>query len=37
VVKVAQNQAWPEPVGEIVKIYPREQTTPDCRKSTYST
>ena len=37
VVKVAQNKDWSEPVGEIVKIYPREQTTPDCRKSTYST
>ena len=37
VVKVAQNKDWAEPVGEIVKIYPREQTTPDCRKSTYST
>jgi branched-chain amino acid transport system substrate-binding protein len=37
VVKVAQNKAWPEPVGEIVKIYPREQTTPDCRKASYST
>jgi branched-chain amino acid transport system substrate-binding protein len=37
VVKVAQNKGFPEPVGEIVKIYPREQTTPDCRKSTYST
>jgi branched-chain amino acid transport system substrate-binding protein len=37
VVKVAQNKDFSEPVGEIVKIYPREQTTPDCRKSTYST
>lgn len=37
VVKVAQNKGFAEPVGEIVKIYPREQTTPDCRKSTYST
>ena len=36
VVKVAQNKSWPEPVGEIVKIYPREQTTPDCRKTSYS-
>ncbi len=32
VVKVAQNEGFAEPVGEIVKIYPREQTTPDCRK-----
>jgi branched-chain amino acid transport system substrate-binding protein len=37
VVKVAQNKNFPEPVGEIVKIYPREQITPDCRKTTYST
>jgi branched-chain amino acid transport system substrate-binding protein len=36
VVKVAQNKNYPEPVGEIVKIYPREQITPDCRKATYS-
>jgi branched-chain amino acid transport system substrate-binding protein len=37
VVKVAQTKEFPEPVGEIVKIYPREQITPDCRKSSYST
>jgi branched-chain amino acid transport system substrate-binding protein len=37
VVKVAQNKGFSEPVGEIVKIYPREQITPDCRKTTYST
>lgn len=37
VVKVAQNKNFSEPVGEIVKIYPREQITPDCRKATYST
>lgn len=37
VVKVGQSKAFPEPVGEIVKIYPREQITPDCRKATYST
>ena len=36
VVKVAQDRNFPEPVGEIVKIYPREQITPDCRKATYS-
>jgi hypothetical protein len=23
-------------VGEIVKIYPREMTTPDCRSASYS-
>jgi len=37
VVKVAQNKNFSEPVGEIVKLYPREQITPDCRKSSYST
>jgi len=37
VVKVAQDKRFPEPVGELVKVYPREQITPDCRKSTYST
>jgi branched-chain amino acid transport system substrate-binding protein len=35
VVKVARNDKFPEPVGEIVKIYPREQTTPDCRSASY--
>jgi ABC-type branched-subunit amino acid transport system substrate-binding protein len=37
VVKVAQSKGFSEPVGEIVKIYPREQITPDCRTATYST
>jgi branched-chain amino acid transport system substrate-binding protein len=37
VVKVGHNQRFSEPVGEIVKIYPREMTTPDCRSSSYST
>jgi branched-chain amino acid transport system substrate-binding protein len=37
VVKVAPDKRFPEPVGELVKVYPREQITPDCRKSTYST
>lgn len=37
VVKVGENKNFSEPVGEIVKIYPREQITPDCRKATYST
>jgi branched-chain amino acid transport system substrate-binding protein len=36
VVKVAQDKRFGEPVGEIVKIYPREQITPDCRKTSYS-
>jgi ABC-type branched-subunit amino acid transport system substrate-binding protein len=35
VVKVGQNKRFSEPVGEIVKIYPREQTTPDCRSQSY--
>ncbi len=37
VVKVAQTNRFSEPVGEIVKIYPREQITPDCRSQSYST
>ena len=37
VVKVGQHKGFAEPVGEIVKIYPREMTTPDCRSSSYST
>jgi len=36
VVKVGQNKRFSEPVGEIVKIYPREMTTPDCRSASYS-
>ncbi len=35
VVKVAGSDKFPEPVGEIVKIYPREMTTPDCRSTSY--
>src|SRR3954464_2572096 len=35
VVKVAPDKRFPEPVGELIKVYPREQITPDCRKSTY--
>jgi branched-chain amino acid transport system substrate-binding protein len=37
VVKVAPDKRFAEPVGELVKVYPREQITPDCRKSSYST
>ncbi len=37
VVKVAQDPKYGEPIPEIVKIYPRELTTPDCRSSSYST
>jgi branched-chain amino acid transport system substrate-binding protein len=36
VVRVGQNTRFSEPVGEIVKIYPREMTTPDCRSASYS-
>ena len=36
VVKVGANSSFPEPIGEIVKIYPREMTTPDCRSASYS-
>ena len=36
VVKVATNEKYAEPVAEIVKIYPREMNTPDCRSSSFS-
>jgi branched-chain amino acid transport system substrate-binding protein len=36
VVKVAKSDKYPEPVPEIVKIYPREAVTPDCRSSNYT-
>lgn len=36
VVKVAQTEKYAEPIPEIVKIYPREMATPDCRSSSYS-
>jgi branched-chain amino acid transport system substrate-binding protein len=36
VVKVAKNDKFAEPIGEIVKIYPRELNTPDCRSSSFS-
>ena len=36
VVKVAKNDKYAEPIPEIVKIYPRETITPDCRSSSYS-
>jgi branched-chain amino acid transport system substrate-binding protein len=35
VVKVAESSKYPEPVAEIVKIYPREQITPDCLSTGY--
>jgi len=36
VVKVANNAKYSEPIPEIVKIYPREMATPDCRSSSFS-
>jgi branched-chain amino acid transport system substrate-binding protein len=36
VVKVTKSDKYPEPIPEIVKIYPREAVTPDCRSSSYS-
>lgn len=35
VVKVAASAKYPEPVAEIVKIYPREVITPDCLSTGY--
>ena len=36
VVKVAKSDKFAEPVAEIVKIYPREMNTPDCRSASFS-
>ena len=36
IVKVAKNDKFAEPIAEIVKIYPRELNTPDCRSSSFS-
>jgi branched-chain amino acid transport system substrate-binding protein len=36
VVKVAKNDKFAEPIAEIVKIYPRELNTPDCRSASFS-
>jgi len=36
VVKVAKNDKYAEPIPEIIKVYPRETITPDCRSSSYS-
>lgn len=36
VVKVAKSEKYDEPIPEIIKIYPREKVTPDCRSSSYS-
>src|SRR3954470_6632949 len=35
VVKVVKNDKFAEPVGEIIKTYPREMTTPDCRSASF--
>jgi branched-chain amino acid transport system substrate-binding protein len=37
VVKVAASSKYPEPIPEIVKIYPREMITPDCLSTSYKT
>ncbi len=37
VVKVVQDARYAEPIPEIVKIYPRELATPDCRSSSFNT
>ena len=37
VVKVAASGKYPEPIPEIVKIYPRETITPDCLSTSYKT
>src|SRR5436190_12804703 len=36
VVKVVKNDKFAEPIAEIVKIYPRELNTPDCRSASFS-
>lgn len=36
VVRVSEIEGQEEPVPEILKIYPREQVTPDCRSTSYS-
>jgi branched-chain amino acid transport system substrate-binding protein len=36
VVKVSEDAAYPIPVPKVIKIYPREEITPDCRSTTYS-
>src|SRR3979409_1772313 len=35
VVKVVKSDKFAEPVGEIIKTYPREMTTPDCRSASF--
>ena len=35
VVKVAKTEKFADPVGDIIKIYPRDMTTPDCRSASY--
>jgi hypothetical protein len=36
VVRVSESADYSEPVPEILKIYPREMITPDCRSTSYS-
>jgi hypothetical protein len=35
VVKVVKSDKFAEPVGEIIKTYPREMATPDCRSASF--
>jgi len=35
VVKVVKSEKFADPVGEIIKTYPREMTTPDCRSASF--
>jgi branched-chain amino acid transport system substrate-binding protein len=35
VVKVVKSDKFAEPVGEIIKTYSREMTTPDCRSASF--
>jgi branched-chain amino acid transport system substrate-binding protein len=37
VVEVAATDKYPEPIPEIVKVYPREVITPDCLSTSYKT
>jgi branched-chain amino acid transport system substrate-binding protein len=37
VVRVAATDKYPEPIPEIIKVYPREAITPDCLSTSYKT
>ncbi len=36
VVRVVDSEAFGEPVPEIIKLYPREDVTPDCRSTSFA-